>query len=593
MAVAGTTRCVLRLVAVEDAPAPAADALAGRRVVVLGGETACRGSVVRRLAEHGGDVVDVADEPAEVWSGHVRSADVVVDLNVTGTDTVAAGMWRSALRDTYRVLGAVAEDWRREHQTGRCGYVAVVALGGLLGADPAAVRQPLTGIWSGLAKTLTLGIPCMLGTGRRRRRRVAGGGRSRRRTVRRPVRRGRVVGRAAARAAAGPAARRAAWTPARPVRGGCVHRRGARDRVPARPARAGCVGMSGRRLRPARPCGISGGGADRRRGVVPRDARRAAAGCRGGEGLRAARAEIARLVRARELWRNLEAARRAGQALEYRCADVTDPAAVVRLLDGVCAPIAALVHDAGLDRPARVGRKPVEDAEAVVAVKVDGFLNVVAALGRRPVRVMCAVGSLTGRFGGTAGQTDYAGANEALARLAGWAQGRVAGTVTCLSWPTWEAAGLVTNPDAAVREMSAVPVEAGVTGWEQELREPAAGEVLHVGEVAALAPPQLRSLPVPSDYPASGALLARRHLLGEVQSWHRRRSFVTWHRFGAAEFHRRGGLPRRRATGRAGVLAGRADDRCGGLAGAAAAAGRQRRRPARPAGGRRRFGAAA
>src|SRR5262249_13269560 len=118
--------------------------------------------------------------------------------------------------------------------------------------------------------------------------------------------------------------------------------------------------------------------------------------------------------------------------------------------------------------------------------------------------------------GGTAGQTDYAGANDGLARLAEWAAATRPYPVTCLSWPTWDSVGLITNQDAAVREMTAVPVDEGVAAWEQELVTPQSGEVLYLGAVRALAPGQLRGLPVPSDYPEAATLLGRRHLLGEV-----------------------------------------------------------------------------
>jgi hypothetical protein len=67
--------------------------------------------------------------------------------------------------------------------------------------------------------------------------------------------------------------------------------------------------------------------------------------------------------------------------------------------------------------------------------------------------------------------------------------------------------------------MSAVRVDEGVAVWEQELAAPCDGEVLYLGAVRALAPSQLRGLPVPSDYPEAAKLLGRRHLLGEVTSW--------------------------------------------------------------------------
>ena len=506
---------------------------------------------MRRLAEHGGDVVDVADEMPSLAG--IRGAEVVVDLNVSGTDVVAAD--RGGRRYARR-----SGCWARWPKTGGGSDGSAAAATWLWSpwaADSAAIHgwcgsrcrdlvgpceDPPSGALACSVRVVDVDDPSQVAD-----------------AVLAELCGGRFV--------------EVGWTGGRrhvllPGPAPVANPVAAPGCPPDPPAAVVLTGggrgigyQLARHLRAEWGCRVIVSGrldladfpaeeltADVTSFRALRDER--LRGCRGGEQLRAVRAEIARLVRARELRRNLDAASRAGQDLEYRCCDVTDAAAVARLLDGVDGPIAAVVHDAGIDRPARVGRKPLEDAEAVVAVKVDGFLNVLAALGQRPAGVVCAVGSLTGRFGGTAGQTDYAGANEALARLAEWAGERVPGTVTCLSWPTWESAGLITNAAAAVREMSALSIESGVAAWNQELRAPYPGEVLHLGKVAALAPVQLRSLPVPSDYAGSAALIARRHLLGDVESWAPSVQFATRHRVRAARLPAASGF---RVRGRPGL----------------------------------------
>jgi NAD(P)-dependent dehydrogenase (short-subunit alcohol dehydrogenase family) len=523
-------RCRTELHPVPALDPPGRGALDGATVVVLGGGRPGRADVAGAVTRHGGRAVqiDTSTGPDQA-AARATGADIVVDLNLTGHPSgsgstgavVEAGAWRPALLQTYAVLRAVAPDWGREQRTDRCFYVAVMDAGGHLGSDPRLVRQPLCGIWAGLAKTLPRELPnCNVRVIDPHHDADLG------QTVVAEISAGRFleVGWAGGRRHVLLPRPTDPGVEAEPVQvdpGSAVVVTGGGRGIGLRLARHlrarwGCQVVVTGRHDP-----VDGDEAVYRLDddAFRRHTRQILAGCRGGDEIRAARLAITRLGREREAWRNLAEARAAGQELGYRRCDVTDPGDVRALLDSVAGPLAAVVHNAGIDLAARLGAKSDTDVADVVATKVDGFVNLVDAIGDRPLSVLCAVGSLTGRFGGTAGQSDYAGANEGLARLSEWTGVRRPFPVTCLSWPTWDNVGLITSPAAAVREMSAIPVEVGVTAWERELRAPQGGEVLYLGQVRALSPGQLRGLPLPSDFAGSAGLARRRQRLGRLRRW--------------------------------------------------------------------------
>nr|WP_231135081.1 SDR family NAD(P)-dependent oxidoreductase [Motilibacter deserti] len=229
-----------------------------------------------------------------------------------------------------------------------------------------------------------------------------------------------------------------------------------------------------------------------------------------------ARRELAALARERELWRNLRDARESGADIDYVQQDVTDPADVRRLLAAAGDRLVGVVHNAGLDVPARLPVKNDDDVRRVLAVKVLGFLNLVAALedSARP-EFVCNVGSLTGRWGGMVGQLDYGAANEALSRLGLWA-GAAGAAVSTLCWPTWDRLGMISNYEATLRYMSSLDVGEGVRLWADELLARTPGEVTFHGEVgASIVPSLLRGYPSWSRLPGIGRLRTELHLLGE------------------------------------------------------------------------------
>ena len=78
-----------------------------------------------------------------------------------------------------------------------------------------------------------------------------------------------------------------------------------------------------------------------------------------------------------------------------------------------------LIHAAGVERSRKLENKPLEEFENTFAVKADGFFNLYYALQQNKClpRAVVSFSSVAGRLGNS-GQTDYAAANDLLARLA-------------------------------------------------------------------------------------------------------------------------------------------------------------------------------
>jgi cytochrome P450/NAD(P)-dependent dehydrogenase (short-subunit alcohol dehydrogenase family) len=248
--------------------------------------------------------------------------------------------------------------------------------------------------------------------------------------------------------------------------------------------------------------------------------------------------ELQRLRQRRALRKSIDELREQGLPVFYRVCDVTDPTAVVALCDEIGDALRMVIHNAGIDRPVRLTQKSADSFLDTIRTKVLGFANLCAAVAGRPRLVhFCNVGSLTGRWGGMTGETDYAAANEALARLGMWSHRRLLDcSVKTLVWPTWDGVGMITNLDVTKRYVTPMGLDEGVHHWLRELADDSSAEVMFMGAVGrALTPVQIRGFNPIDGLPNIAALVTLNHHAGTPQSFRPFARFVTRYRLTAEQ----------------------------------------------------------
>ena len=198
------------------------------------------------------------------------------------------------------------------------------------------------------------------------------------------------------------------------------------------------------------------------------------------------------LRRGREVRENLESLRRTGATVAYAEADVRDPAALARVLDGWRAAhgeIAGLIHGAGLIKDKLIRQKSVESFDRVLETKLDGALNLIRLVRGDSLKFTALFSSIAGRFGNV-GQSDYAAANEILNKLAHWLDRRWRGRVVSLIWGPWSGVGMVSQLESHLgsRGLGMISPESGGSLLLNELRYGRKGdvEVIYSGELGML-----------------------------------------------------------------------------------------------------------
>ncbi|MET8096362.1 SDR family NAD(P)-dependent oxidoreductase [Streptomyces sp. NPDC005236] len=522
-AVAPVRRVRWRTVTAAGTPPSPAPALRGARVLVLGGTPRLARAVAAALRAAGAEAH--ADDSGR-WPVAGEAPDGLVDLG--HAEPFVPGEhhgYRRALLRSVTALRACYPHWRREPDAHRLFYVAVTYLGGGMGYDApddaATAVQPLGGIWAGLAKTVhreiancnTRVVDTDFADLAELPRRIThelyrwglfevGYRAGRRRTLE------------AIPEDAGPSALSLDAGDLVLLSGGG---RGIGWRLALTlAARHGCrVVVTGRSPLPG-PDDPSRALDDERFGAHERGLW---AGRRQGRGLAAVRAAVDAARRDRELVRNLDRAGRAGLRVSYAVCDVTDPDQTAALVARYGTAITAVVHNAGVDSPARLPKKSDDEFLSTVATKVDGFVNLFRAVRELPLKFFCNVGSLTGRLGGMVGQLDYAAANDGLARLGLWAGPRAAFPVMTLCWPTWDRLGMVANFEATLRYMAALDVREGLGLWTRELMAGTRGEVTYIGPLGrALGPHQSRGYRVSAGVPGHRDVLSAVFHLGDLRT---------------------------------------------------------------------------
>ncbi len=185
-----------------------------------------------------------------------------------------------------------------------------------------------------------------------------------------------------------------------------------------------------------------------------------------------------RVRKDREIQESLDKFSAAGVTATYHQSDVADWDDVDRVLKHIRAadgPISGIVHGAGYAKSFRFGTGVGNKLQATIAPKVDGTLALMQLTADDPLKYFVGFGSLSGRFGGN-GLSDYAAANDALAKLCGWFRSRRPQCHTvCFHWQTWDAVGMALLADGVgitknAFKMDFISPEEGVNHLIDELR---------------------------------------------------------------------------------------------------------------------------
>ncbi|MCG6957561.1 MAG: SDR family NAD(P)-dependent oxidoreductase [Gemmatimonadetes bacterium] len=178
--------------------------------------------------------------------------------------------------------------------------------------------------------------------------------------------------------------------------------------------------------------------------------------------------ELARIERAHAARAAIAALEAGGATVRYRSLDLRDPQAVASVVEEIVAAhgrVDVLLHAAGLEISRQVPDKSPEEFALVFDVKVEGWFNLLTALGDAPLGRVMAFSSIAGRFGNL-GQTDYAAANDLLCKaMSGMRRGRPETRALAVDWTAWGEIGM-----AARGSMPAIMKAAGI-----DMLSPAAG----------------------------------------------------------------------------------------------------------------------
>ena len=192
--------------------------------------------------------------------------------------------------------------------------------------------------------------------------------------------------------------------------------------------------------------------------------------------------EYRSVVRRREIRRNLRRVRQAGAEVEYVAVDVGDRAAFGRVLADVRhrhGRIDGVVHGAGIREDRLLADKEPDSFERVLKAKVEAALTLFEHLDLDRLKLLCFFSSTAARYG-SAGQSDYAAANETLNGLARWLEGRTPARVVSIGWGPW-APGVGMVDEALARRfrrrgVSTIPLRRGVAAFLDELASGAKGD---------------------------------------------------------------------------------------------------------------------
>ena len=186
--------------------------------------------------------------------------------------------------------------------------------------------------------------------------------------------------------------------------------------------------------------------------------------------------EVDRILGAREIRATLAAIEAQGAQARYASVAVDDATALAATLDRVrqdWGAIAGVVHAAGVLADRRIADKTLAQFDLVFGTKVGGLRALLAATAADPLKLLCVFSSVSARCGNT-GQSDYAMANEVLAKVvAAEARKRPGLRAKSLGWGPWEGGMVTPALKARFAELGVpmIPLDAGATMFADEMRD--------------------------------------------------------------------------------------------------------------------------
>ncbi len=195
--------------------------------------------------------------------------------------------------------------------------------------------------------------------------------------------------------------------------------------------------------------------------------------------------EIAALERSRAALDAIHAVRKAGGIAHYYSLDLTDNAAVGRVVKEIetrHGRIDVLMHAAGLEISRTIPDKKPAEFDLVFDVKSDGWFNLISNIGNMPVGAAVVFSSVAGRFGNS-GQTDYSSANDLLCKcISNFRASRPETRGIAIDWTAWSGIGMASRGSIpAIMKQAGIdmlPPEAGIPIVRRELLAGTRGELV-------------------------------------------------------------------------------------------------------------------
>ncbi|OEU78371.1 MAG: hypothetical protein BA865_04125, partial [Desulfobacterales bacterium S5133MH4] len=185
-------------------------------------------------------------------------------------------------------------------------------------------------------------------------------------------------------------------------------------------------------------------------------------------------AAYTKLLKEREIRKNLEAMRSLGARVVYFQVDVRNEQAFAGFIDEIYdsyGRIDGVIHGAGVIEDKLIKDKTPDSFDRVFDTKVDSGFILSYKLRPDSLKFLVFFASVAGRFGNQ-GQGDYAAANEVLNKLAILLDNRWQGRVVAINWGPWAKAGMVSAEllkQFAKRGVELVPPAVGPKKLDQEI----------------------------------------------------------------------------------------------------------------------------